>query len=197
MPVTYGHNPPVWSKVKNLKEYSRISTGLCRASIFGKILEGLSSIYTRILSLESSRNFSFYHWTVWAWGQALQIPKEWPFSLWLSGPGFQDLGFRTWTHARPSSPSSSSPSTTPDLARSLFLSLAQDLGFRTWISGRGFCHRTAYRDRIQFCPGTSCQTDVMNSYMRTPNHCPGQFWHRKCNRNAQSPTHGLCDFIYV
>jgi hypothetical protein len=28
-------------------------------------------------------NFSLYHWTVWAWGQALQIPKERPFSLLL------------------------------------------------------------------------------------------------------------------
>jgi hypothetical protein len=87
---------------------------------------------------------------------------------WISGPGFQDLGFSTWTHARTPllllllSVDNSQPHS---VARSFSLSLArsgpraQDLGFRTWILGCGFRHRTAHRDIVQFCHGTSvCPT---------------------------------------
>ncbi len=73
---------------------------------------------------------------------------------WISGPGFQDLHART--HAPPPPLRQQLPTS---LGRSLFLSLSrsgpgsQDLGFRTWISAREFCHRTAYRNRVQFCRG--------------------------------------------
>jgi hypothetical protein len=100
---------------------------------------GLSSIYTRILSKRRVYLWNPLEISVSTTGQ--YGLKDTHFKSQKSDPsrfGSQDLDIRTWVsgpgrkHARPSS---SSPSTIPDLARSFALSFS--LSLRTWVSGPG------------------------------------------------------------